>query len=307
MKPPIFSIVIPAHNEEEYIVQVLDSIYAQDFPIVDIEIIVINDNSTDRTLEIVDEYAANARDETINVIKILNVKKGSAAGARNAGIIAARGKYVLFQDADCFADPCLLNNAAKWLDNLDIDGLATRTTNVKPSNWIQRAVAVQRAMRWENTYNSPIIKYLDSNSGINVAIMKRSVLERLGGFDETIFYYEDNDLTKRFFEQEYKAIFGRDVIQYHNDPISLRESFEQCKNIAKGLRIKRKHGMKLTCTEWFSLFSRIIPPVDLITFIIILIIGYNKTKDLKGSFYLGILLELRSLAKLYYFLTRWKV
>jgi len=305
MKRPLFSIVIPCHNEEEYIEQVLDSIYAQDLPIVQIEIIVINDNSTDKTLEIVDAYAANKRDESISVIKVLDVKKGSAAGTRNVGILAATGKYVVFQDADCFADPCLLNNAAKWLDDLDIDGVATRTTNVKPKNWIQHAVAVQRAMRWENTYKSPKIKYLDANSGINVAIMKKSVLERLGGFDETIFYYEDNDLTRRFFKQGYKAIFAPDVIQYHNDPISLRESLGQCKNIAKGFHIRIKKGRRLTSLEWLSLFSGIIPPINIMSFIAILITGYNRTKDLKGAFYLGVMWELRSLAKLWYFLTRW--
>jgi len=118
MKEPLFSVIIPAHNEEEYIEKVLDSIYSQTFPITQIEIIIIDDGSTDKTLELVDEYAANKRDEVINVIKVLHFEKGhSAAFARNAGIKAATGKYVLFQDADCFADSCLLNNAAKWLED----------------------------------------------------------------------------------------------------------------------------------------------------------------------------------------------
>ena len=306
-KQPIFSVIIPAHNEEEYIAQVLDSIYAQDFPIVAIEIIVINDNSTDKTLEIVDEYAANKRDESINVIKILNIKKGSAAGARNAGVMAARGKYVVFQDADCIADSCLLNNALKKLEDLNLDGVATRTTNVKPANWLQHAVAVQRAMRWENTYKSPIIKFLDKDSGINVGIMKRSVVNKLNGFDESIFYYEDNDLTRRFFEEGFSAVFAPDVIQYHNDPISLKESLGQCASIAKGFHIRMKKGRHLTFLEWVSLWSGIIPLLNLLSFIAIWITGYNRTRDFKGSFYLGVLWELRSLAKLYYFLTRWKV
>jgi len=307
MNKPIFSVIIPAHNEEEYIAEVLDSIYAQNFPIVDIEIIVINDNSTDKTLEIVENYAANKRDEVINVIKILNVKKGSAAGTRNAGIMAAIGKYVVFQDADCIADSCLLNNALKKIEDLHLDGVATRTTNVKPNNWLQQAVGVQRAMRWENTYKSPVIKFLDKDSGINVAIMKRSVVKKLNGFDESIFYYEDNDLTRRFFEAGFQAVFAPDVIQYHHDPISLRESLGQCKSIAKGFHIRMKKGRHLDFWEWVSLGSGIIPPLNLLSFIAILVTGYTRTKDLKGSFYLGVLWELRSIAKLWYFLTRWNI
>jgi len=188
---------------------------------------------------------------------------------------------------------------------LDIDGVATRTTNVKPNNWLQHAVSVQRNMRWENTYKGPEIKYLNKDSGINVAIMKRSAVKCLGGFDETIFYYEDNDLTRRFFEAGFKAVFAPDVIQYHNDPISLRESLGQCRNIAKGFRIRMRKGKKLDKWEWVSLFSGIIPPINLLSFISIVVTGKYRTGDLKGAFYLGVLWELRSLAKLWYFLKRW--
>jgi hypothetical protein len=135
--------------------------------------------------------------------------------------------------------------------------------------------------------------------------MRRSAVKKLNGFDESIFYYEDNDLTKRFFEAGYEAVFAPDVIQYHNDPISLKESMGQCKNIAKGFHIRIKKGRPLDVWEWLSLFSGVIPPITLLSFIAIVITGYTRTKDLVGSIYLGILWEFRSLAKLWYFLT-WK-
>jgi len=301
-KQPIFSVIIPAHNEEAHILTTIATILNQTEK--NYEIIVINDDSSDNTQKYVEDYIKRIKE--IN-IKLINIKKGSAAGTRNVGIMAATGKYVVFQDADCFADPNLLNNALKILEDLDIDGVATRTTNVPPTNWIQHAVAIQRAMRWENTYKSPAIKFLDKNSGINVAIMKREVVKKLNGFDESIFYYEDNDLTRRFFEEGHTAVFAPDVIQYHNDPISLLESLGQCKSIAKGFHIRIKQGKYLTFFEWVSLFSGIITPINFLSFLAILITGYSQTKDLKGSFYLGVMWELRSLAKLYYFLTRWKV
>jgi glycosyltransferase involved in cell wall biosynthesis len=296
MRVPVFSIIIPCHNEQEHILKTIKSIEAQTFS--DFEILIILDKSTDKSLDII-EYHKN---RSPFPIKTFIVNKGSAAGARNEGIKWAKGKYILFQDADCYASPTLLNNALKYFEEINIDGIATRTTNTPPKNWIQHAVATQRACRWENQYDSPAIKFLDYTSGINVAIMKTSVVRELGGFNEKIFYFEDNDLTQRFFFQGYKAVFGKDVIQYHNDPASLTESLGQCKNIAKGLRLRIKNGDGLTIFEWISLFSGIITPINLITFIAIWATSYDVTKDFKGSIYSAILWELRSLAKLFYFL-----
>lgn len=291
MKAPLFSVIIPAHNEETYIGQTIMSIYNQ--TITDpIEIIVVNDNSTDHTAEIVKHKIHEM--PKLN-IKLIDVKKGSAAGARNAGVNAAKGKYIIFQDADCFADPTLLNNAAKLLEDYPIDGVATRTTNTEPKNWIQRAVATQRDARWENNISRPMM--IDKDSGINVAIMKRTVFKKLGGFNENIFYFEDNDLTRRFFESGFSAIFGGDwVVQYHNDPLTLQESIGQCRSIVKGMK-KRD---KISYGEAITLLS---VPANILTGLPALCVWayYSlKTKDVVGAFYFSCLWSIRSAAKLWY-------
>jgi len=292
MKAPLFSIIIPAHNEEEHISNTLKSILNQTEK--DFEIIIVNDGSTDRTLLEIEPFLRNHKN-----IKLVSYTKGhSAAFARNRGLEEAKGKYIVFQDADCYADICLLNNAAKWLEDLPIDGLATRTSNTPPKNWIQRAVAAQRSIRWENTYKSPIIKYLDKDSGINVAVMKREAAQALGGFSESIFYFEDNDLTKRFFESGRTAVFAPDVIQYHNDPLTLKESIGQCKSIAKGMKSKGKISTK----EILMLLFAVLGLVNLAPYILIFLHMFIKSRDLLGSFYFAILWEIRTLAKLYYFL-----
>ena len=209
------------------------------------------------------------------------------------------GKYVIFHDADCYMDSVLLHNAAKYLEDYPIDGLATRTTNTSPKNWIQRAVATQRAIRWENTVKEgwrPLM--LDKNSGINVAIMRRDIVNKLGGFNEKIFYFEDNDLTKRFFEAGYDAMFGPSVIQYHNDPLTLKESIGQCKSIAKGMRLRKS----ITNGELVTISS---VPINIFTGIpgafVFLYFAY-KSKDIIGSFYFSVLWTIRSAAKGYYYL-----
>lgn len=289
MKHPIFSVIIPAHNEENYIAQTIDSILAQTEQ--SFEIIVVLDNCTDKSLDIV--FNKSTLDDRI---KYTRVQKGSAAGARNEGLKLAKGKYVVFQDADCFADPTLLNNAAKYFEDYGVDGVATQTSNTPPKTWVQQAVAAQRAARWENNRMRPTL--LTADSGINVAIMRRDVAKKLGGFNEKIFYFEDNDLTQRFFKAGYEAIFGVGVIQYHNDPLTLTESFGQCRSIAKGMRLRKK----LTRAEIATMVGCILVPFNFVVMLAIILFAYYKTRDYWGAFFLGILWELRSLAKLWYYL-----
>ena len=88
---PTISVIVPAYNAERTILQTIDSIQQQTFK--DIEIIVINDGSSDRTLEILD----TVRDERL---KVYSYENGGLPTARNRGISRATGDYISFIDAD---------------------------------------------------------------------------------------------------------------------------------------------------------------------------------------------------------------
>ena len=87
------SVVIPVYNVEKYLEQCLDSVIAQSFE--DIEVICVNDGSTDSSLEILKRYANND-----SRIKIISQKNKGAGAARNVGIENAAGEYVYFMDSD---------------------------------------------------------------------------------------------------------------------------------------------------------------------------------------------------------------
>lgn len=89
------SIIIPVYNGEKYIKRCLDSILSNK---VDLEIIAINDASTDRSLEILNGYKEK--------IKIINLEKNQgASNARNIGLLNAKTKYVAFVDIDDYVEP----------------------------------------------------------------------------------------------------------------------------------------------------------------------------------------------------------
>ena len=87
------SVIIPVYNTEEYLQKCLNSVINQTFK--DIEIICINDGSTDKSLEILEEYSK--KDDRI---KILSQKNKGAGAARNYGLKIAKGEYISFVDSD---------------------------------------------------------------------------------------------------------------------------------------------------------------------------------------------------------------
>lgn len=89
------SIIIPVYNCEKYIRQCVDSVINQTYH--DLEIILIDDGSTDKSLQILEEYY-----NLDNRVKIVHQKNQGLSASRNQGLVIAKGKYIFFLDADDF-------------------------------------------------------------------------------------------------------------------------------------------------------------------------------------------------------------
>ena len=118
---PKVSVIIPVYNVEQYLRECLDSVINQ--TLKDIEIICVNDGSTDGSLKILEEYARKD-----NRIKIINQKNQRQGAARNNAMKIAKGEYTLFLDSDDFIrqDTCeiLYNKSKKHkLDMLNFEGI----------------------------------------------------------------------------------------------------------------------------------------------------------------------------------------
>ena len=96
-QPVKVSVIVPVYNAEPYLRQCLDSIVGQTLP--EIEIICVDDGSTDSSPAILEEYRAH--DGRVRIIRQENLYAGAA---RNAGMAAAQGKYLMFWDADDYFD-----------------------------------------------------------------------------------------------------------------------------------------------------------------------------------------------------------
>ncbi len=118
---PLLSVILSARDEEADIEQCLQSILASGYP--DLELIVLNDRSTDRTGEIIDQIAA--QDSRVQPIHIETLPEGwlGKTHALHKGASLARGEYILFTDGDIMFEPGCLNRSVNFMRENKIDHL----------------------------------------------------------------------------------------------------------------------------------------------------------------------------------------
>ena len=109
------SIIVPVYNTEKYLEKCLDSLINQ--TLKDIEIIVVNDGSTDNTQDIIDKYAKKYP----KMIKSFVKKNGGPGDARNYGLKHANGEYIAFIDSDDYANPTMYEKLYKKANDGNFD------------------------------------------------------------------------------------------------------------------------------------------------------------------------------------------
>ncbi len=110
----LVSVIVPVYNIKEYIGPCIDSILAQDY--TELEIILVDDGSTDCSGKICDEYAQ--RDSRI---KVFHIENSGLSGARNYGTAQATGEFIYYLDGDdCFTEGAVSSSMAKMTGKVDV-------------------------------------------------------------------------------------------------------------------------------------------------------------------------------------------
>ena len=178
----IFSIIIPTYNEEEYLPVLLDSIKSQSFD--DYEVIVADANSTDKTREIAESYGC------------VVVDGGLPAVGRNNGAKVAKGEYLLFLDSDLELTEDYLRNV---LYEFRMEHLGIAITKMKP---LSDKVEDKIFHDFANYFMIGVEKIKPHGAGCYGIIVKKSLHDEVGGFDESLTFGEDTDYIERIAEKE---------------------------------------------------------------------------------------------------------
>jgi glycosyltransferase involved in cell wall biosynthesis len=194
------SIVVPAFNEEKLLPGTLRSIAASAEALKargwDVEIIVCDNNSTDRTAAVAREHGAHVVFEPVNQI----------ARARNAGAAAATGEWLIFVDADSQPSPELFSDAADAMSEGGViaGGATLKFEKAKPLFWLFTKIwnGISRVKRWV------------AGSFIFV---QAEAFRAIGGFNSEFFVAEEVDLAERL--KHFAKKHGKRVIILHRYPL----------------------------------------------------------------------------------------
>ena len=122
-----FSIVVPVYNVEAYLEQCLESLQAQNYQ--DYEVVCVNDGSTDNSRGILARW-----EERFPQMKVVDRENGGLSAARNTGLKASAGEYVVFVDSDDWVEPTMLSRLAEETNGEDMVCFACRRTDNEKSD-----------------------------------------------------------------------------------------------------------------------------------------------------------------------------
>lgn len=254
------SIIVPIYNREDYIDRCIISMINQTFE--NIEIILVDDGSTDRSAEICDAYA-----QKDNRIIVIHKPNGGVSSARNAGLDVMTGDYVCFCDSDDFFDTTMVEKSLEQIvvENADMCTFNNYHNNEKvvrefsPVNieievfdcgqffadYIEKNQAPYNV--WSSLYNASIIK----NYGIRFCDYKRvfseDALFNLMFWSVCKKYTHLNDCLYYYFRHENSLMTSSIPGDYIKRHIAFVEDFE---NFIKSNKIKAKLGSATACLMW---------------------------------------------------------
>lgn len=217
---PVISVIVPAYNVEKYIRECLVSLVEQTFR--DIEIVVVNDGSTDKTAEIIDEFARKD-----NRIKVITQENQGLSAARNRGIEQARGEYISFVDSDDWVDKDFLeklyNTIIKYNADISCASAIRKRKNSEKYRFLYKEEKEYTTLKdkikickipnccyvWNKLYKKSLIENIKFKKGVYFEDMlwTPSVLkacERLVTVPDTFYYYRVNksSIVKKYSDKK---------------------------------------------------------------------------------------------------------
>jgi O-antigen biosynthesis protein len=226
------SVIVPTYNEEQYIGECLGTLLAQSHP--DYEVIVVDDGSTDRTIDIARSFG----------VEIIQQNHRGPGVARNVGAEQASGEILSFLDADMSFDQDFLANLVKPIEQglavgaSSKDELVANSENVWARCWtINAGLPLGRRHPSDMTREDDVFRAIE-----------RSAFLSVGGYDD-IGCSQDRTISRKLGK---KALFAEGAVCYHRNPGGLKEVFRDAKWYGKGEQVTRTVGYVLRRTLAFS-------------------------------------------------------
>ena len=185
------SIVVPVYNVEKYIDRCLESLVNQ--TLKDIEIIVVNDGSTDNSKEVIEKY----QKEYPEMLKVYTIKNSGAAKARNIGLEKASGEYIGFVDSDDFVSKTMFEELYNKAINDNADVVKCAYYKVQEDKYIEKEIETEFDYGKSIREDKSIL--INSTPYIWNKIFKKELIDKYKIKFPDIRIYEDLVFTYKLF------------------------------------------------------------------------------------------------------------
>lgn len=215
-----FTIVITTYNRCQSLSRCLDALLTQSGNVPH-EVVVVDDGSSDGTAAVLAERAQ------VGSIRVLSQPNAGWPAARNRGWRAAQGDVVAFLDDDCVPGPGYLAAlAAAWGRWPDAAGIGGRVTAQPGANYAGRLRAAGHVVVFE-ALNAPHGTRVGTPGRVDFCYggnrsLRRDVLQSLGGFDETLRYFDDWDLDWRLRAAGHRLWYDPAIVAAHDYRLTAR-------------------------------------------------------------------------------------
>ncbi len=212
---PSISILIPMYNEEQVLEYVLDALMECDYPKELLEIIPINDNSTDRTKEMLDDY--KEKYDIIHPIHRDSELRGKVA-ALNDALQVAKHEIIMVFDADYKPSKDLITQLAMAFEDPEAGAVMGRVIPQNAGkNWLTRLLNLERSGGYQADQQARYDLRTIPQYGGTVGGFRKSLVLEEGGFDARVLA-EDTELTYRLFTKGWKVIYANSAECYEEVP-----------------------------------------------------------------------------------------
>lgn len=251
---PQVSVIIPIYNGEADLPGLLTCLQQQTYPVRQVEYLLVDNNSTDRTVEILQKLAF----ESVNFRYLQEAEIQSSYAARNTGIRAATGEILVFTDADCRPQPDWLLQLVRPFADSTVGIVAGEIAALPGDTLLERYAERHATLSQTHTLAHPFLPY---GQTANLAI-RRQILEQVGLFRPYLTTGGDADLCWRILQQgNWQIQFADQAIVQHRHRTTLTELRSQWRRYGRSNRyLHELYGINLTKSlswkDWLHRWSR---------------------------------------------------
>lgn len=254
-KSPSVSIMVPMKNEEKVVGRLLEALLNLNYSSQKIEIIIIDDGSTDKTFEICRKYIT----QYPNRIKLLHrYESGGKPSALNYGLKHANGEIIATFDADSVPESDALLKAVEFFEDPSIAAVQGTICSINADeNMLTKFISYETAVRFRAYMQGKDVLKLFVPLAGTCQFIRRNVLRKIGGWSKKSLS-EDMDISARLTEKGYNIKYAPDVRAWEENPSTLSQFINQRLRWYRGcLDAAFKYGRLVKKLNWRSIDAEI--------------------------------------------------